>query len=292
MGLNKDFIDRKYGPFQHRITSEEIIKYSEAIGFDSTNSSYSDELIAPPTIPVVYELPVLENIWSDIDLHGTALQRDKNVLNLVHGYQCMKFHKPIHTGQNINFSVTVNQIVDKGTGELLSLNVISLDDKDENVAESDWGLFIRGIGSGKGMKRSKVNKVSSENGEVKMLFQNTIIILEDITFKYSKASNDYNPIHLDDETAKKAGFESIVVHGLCTMSITMNSIIGSYLGSDSSKLAGLSAMFTRPVYPGDTLILEGYKPLIDKQRTSINYKLYRKSDEKEVMKGSFQVVEN
>ena len=39
----------------------------------------------------------------------------------------------------------------------------------------------------------------------KNVFNTSFDISKDITYKYSKASKDMNPIHIDEEVAKKAG---------------------------------------------------------------------------------------
>ena len=106
----------------------------------------------------------------------------------------------------------------------------------------------------------------------------------DITYRYSKASNDYNPIHLDDEVAKKAGLGGIVVHGLCTMSMAMQVIIEAHLGGDPSKLLSLGARFSAPVYPGDELVVEGRENAGADSGVAIGFDVTRRGDGKKVIK--------
>ncbi len=47
----------------------------------------------------------------------------------------------------------------------------------------------------------------------------------DQTQRYSKASGDPMPIHLDDDFAKQMGLPGIIVHGLCTMAFTSRAVI-------------------------------------------------------------------
>jgi acyl dehydratase len=35
--------------------------------------------------------------------------------------------------------------------------------------------------------------------------------------RYAGASGDFNPLHTDDETARKAGFDGVVAHGMLIM---------------------------------------------------------------------------
>ena len=158
MGLNRSFIGKEYEPSVHVVSTEEVIDYAWAIG--ARNLSYfnyngafnfsheSPAGMAPPSYAVTYELPILEQVWSDPELHGGVEEAKKNVLMLVHGDQSMKFYKPIRPGDKLTFRAKIVDIEDKGSGELLKINVLTTNGKGEKVVESDWGLFIRGVGSG------------------------------------------------------------------------------------------------------------------------------------------------
>lgn len=122
MSLNRDFLHRKFGPVTHRVTEKEISAYAAATGSVNVNF-YSGRIVAPPVFSVVYELPLLETVWNDPDLHGGPEEAEKNVLMLVHGSQDMRFHRPVSPGDEISFVASVTGIRDKGSGELLELSV-------------------------------------------------------------------------------------------------------------------------------------------------------------------------
>ncbi|MFI5324529.1 MAG: MaoC family dehydratase N-terminal domain-containing protein, partial [Thermodesulfobacteriota bacterium] len=158
MGLNRSFIGKEYEPSVHVVSTEEVIDYAWAIGarnlsYFNYNGAFNFDHetpvgMAPPSYAVTYELPMLEQVWSDPELHGGIEQAKKNVLMLVHGDQNMKFYKPIRPGDKLTFRTKIVDIEDKGTGELLKINVLTTNAKGEKVVESDWGLFIRGVGTG------------------------------------------------------------------------------------------------------------------------------------------------
>ncbi len=294
MGLNRDYIGKEFPPQEHVVKPEAIAAYALAIGsrnasFFGTNGYDSGlSVIAPPSYTVTYELPLLEKVWSDPGLNGGEEQAKKNVLMLVHGDQSMKFYKPIKPGDKIIYSAKVVDIEDKGSGELLKLSVLSTDEKGEKVAESDWGLFIRGIGSGEKPKAASSGSKPAPAAAPEpppLAFRDVIRVPEDVTYKYAKASNDHNPIHIDEKVAREAGLKGIIVHGLCTMSMTMKSIIESYLDADPEKLKALGVRFTAPVYPGDTLIVDGWETGEKNGNSSIAFEVTRESDGVKVIKG-------
>ncbi len=281
MGLNRDFIGRDLGIHSHLVTQEEITGYANAIG-GAKNSFYQNG-VAPPSFPVIYELPVLEKIWSDPELNGGEEEAKRNVLMLVHGEQRMTFHKPLEAGTEVSFSAHVDGIEDKGSGEILALRTESRAGGGL-VCESHWGLFIRGTGSGKkpsgGGKPSA--KPEAETSVPKTVFQSVVKVPPDITPRYADASNDHNPIHLDNAVAKEAGLKGVVVHGLCTMSMVMQSVIDGHLSGDPARLKQLAVRFSAPVYPGDTLSVECF----DAEEGAIKFEAFQNGGTK-VIKGDF-----
>lgn len=298
MGLNREFEGREFEPLVHVVSTEDIIDYAWAIGarnlsyFNYNGAfAYNHESVvgmAPPSYAVTYELPILEKLWSDPELHGGVEEAEKNVLMLVHGDQNMKFYKPIRPGDKLTYKTKISSIEDKGSGEMLRINVLTTNGNGEKVVESDWGLFIRGIGSGKRPEKSG----NGSNGKPKapaeppeLAFRDVIRVPEDITYRYSKASNDMNPIHIDHEVAKAAGLSGIIVHGLCTMSMTMRAIIESYLDSEPGRLKSLGVRFTAPVYPGDEIIVDGWEKGVTDGTMALGFDVTRKSDGVKVIKG-------
>ena len=290
MGLNKDFIGREFKPLVHTLSTEEAVEYASAIGarnlcyfaHDGADNSRASIRMAPPSFSVTYELPMIYELLSDVELHGGEEQAKKNMLMLVHGDQYMQFYNPIRPGDEITYRAKITDIEDKGSGELLKINVVSTTSDGARVVESDWGLFIRGIGSGQRPLRKKEEPKVSKPSTI--AFRKVIRVPEDITYRYSKASNDMNPIHLDNEVAKKAGLSGIIVHGLCTMSMTMQGIIEAYLDSDPSNLLSLGVRFSAPVYPGDELIVDGWESGSEDSSNVLGFDVTRKSDGKKVIK--------
>lgn len=70
---------------------------------------------------------------------------------------------------------------------------------------------------------------------------------------FSKLSNDYNPIHLDKDYAKKTIFKKNIVHGMLYASM-LSAIIANDLPGEGSVYMQQSLRFLAPVYFGDVLI--------------------------------------
>ena len=71
---------------------------------------------------------------------------------------------------------------------------------------------------------------------------------EESISEYGKVSGDYNPVHFDNEFAKRLGFNSKIVHGL-----TISSILSKYYGTEfpghGTLFLGYKFIFLAPIYP-------------------------------------------
>jgi acyl dehydratase len=74
-----------------------------------------------------------------------------------------------------------------------------------------------------------------------------------------RLSGDLNPLHADPDFAKIAGFDRPILHGLCTYGHAGRAILKSACGGDPAKLESFSARFSGTVYPGDTIVTEGWQ---------------------------------
>jgi len=299
MGLNREYIGREYPPIFYEVTEGAIHRYAWAIGarnlaYFNHNGVLSPEAplgMAPPSFAVVYELPLLEEIWTDEGLHGGKEQAVRNVLMLVHGEQEMHFYKPIRPGDKIKAVAKIKSIEDKGSGELIVFNVTSTNEADEKVVESDWGIFVRGIGSGQKPKSEVKKEQVQLGGESPLAFRRVIRVSKDITYRYAEASNDRNPIHIDEKVAKAAGLKGVIVHGLCTMSMAMRAIIECYADSNPALLSRINVRFSSPVYPGDTLIASGWEIGRQGGKTILGFEVTRREDDVKVIKGGIAEVD-
>ena len=75
-----------------------------------------------------------------------------------------------------------------------------------------------------------------------------------------RLSGDLNPLHADPAFAKMVGFEQgPILHGLATYGHMVRAVAKGACAGDASKITGFEAQFRKPVWPGDTLVTEGWK---------------------------------
>jgi len=74
-----------------------------------------------------------------------------------------------------------------------------------------------------------------------------------------RLNGDRNPIHALPATARKAGFDRPILHGLCTYGMAARALLKLACGGEPSRLASLSVRFSAPFVPGETLRVEIWK---------------------------------
>jgi acyl dehydratase len=90
-----------------------------------------------------------------------------------------------------------------------------------------------------------------------------MVTREDIA-AYAAASGDRNPLHLDDEAARAAGFPGIVAHGMFTMG-HLAGCLATWAGGPE-RVRRLTAQFRAPVFPGDVIVAGGRVKAVDVER--------------------------
>jgi acyl dehydratase len=74
--------------------------------------------------------------------------------------------------------------------------------------------------------------------------------------EYAEASLDHNPIHLDPQFAKEAGFPSVIAHGMLSMAFLAD-YLRSHFPASRYDLARMKTRFRKVTFPGDQLTCEG-----------------------------------
>lgn len=88
--------------------------------------------------------------------------------------------------------------------------------------------------------------IGQEITEEKVFFK------EDIE-KFAEISGDKNPLHVNEEYAKKSRFGGIIVHGVLVMGL-ISKMIGTRLPGEGSVYMEQNVQFRKPVYVGEKII--------------------------------------
>lgn len=87
-----------------------------------------------------------------------------------------------------------------------------------------------------------------------------VVVREDVK-AYADAGRDQNPLHQDDDFARRVGFDGIIAHGMYTMGL-MGSCVADWAG-DPDAIVRISAQFRAPVFMGEEVVAGGRVRRVD-----------------------------
>ncbi|MGL6236779.1 MAG: MaoC/PaaZ C-terminal domain-containing protein [Segniliparus sp.] len=230
---------------RYEVTREAIVKYAEATN-DPIPAHRAGE-VAPPVFAIV---PVFENMTGPV-LEVVPLELFGLVL---HGEQDFRFHRPIYPGDVL---VTRSKMIGFDGLENGSRGVTLIETRLEGgelVNEQYVTFFVRKFTNPeqKGVlspehKFPDALRASDPAAKV------SAHVDQDQTYRYSEASGDPMPIHLDEEVARDAGLPGIIAHGLCTLAFTSWAALASLADGKTERLKRLAVRFAKPVLPGQDI---------------------------------------
>ena len=80
----------------------------------------------------------------------------------------------------------------------------------------------------------------------------TKTITERDVFEFADASGDFNPLHIDEEYARRSRFGKRIVHGILMAGI-ISTVLGGEIPGVGTIFCELHIRFLKPVFFGDTI---------------------------------------
>lgn len=232
-------------PKDFAVERERIAAYAEATNDEHPAHRAGD--LAPPVFAIV---PVFEAMAPAI----VQIVPQELMMRGVHGQQDFRFHRPIRPGSTLTSRAIALGVTARSTGAVVLGKAETRDAGGELVVEQLMTYFVRGAefpeSVGEPLPEHAFPEVLRGTEPVASV---THAYDPDQTQRYSKASGDPMPIHLDDAFAKQMGLPGIIVHGLCTMAFTGRAVIGGFCPEDPTRLKRLAVRFASVVQPSETI---------------------------------------
>jgi len=249
MTIDLSLVGQKLPPTTFEYNDRDVMLYALGVGAGTDELQYVFErgLKVIPTFGVVPAFPALTSLVSVGKI---------NPVMLLHGEQRIEVKKPFPIAAKVTTVATVKAIYDKGRGALVVTDAETKDEAGEAICVNTFGAFIRGEGGfggdrgPSGPKNVPPERAPDEVAEMQTLPQQAAIY---------RLSGDRNPLHIDPNFAKMAGYDKPILHGLCSFGHVARAVIQKYCGGDSDRLKVLDVRFSGVVFPGDTIITEMWK---------------------------------
>jgi acyl dehydratase len=228
-------------PHDHEVTAEATVAYARATNDDHPRH-LSGEL-APPVFAIVPAFAVAAQ-------PALAVVPGELFMRVVHGEQDFRFHRPIVPGDRLRTRAAAVGVHGRSSGVVVVVRAETRTRDGEPVVDQYMTSFFRGAQLD-AREGEEPPPHGAERGRELATVEQAFDL--DQTRRYSEASGDPMPIHLDDEFARSVGLPGIIVHGLCTMAFASRAVIGTCCPEDPARLKRLAVRFAGIVQPSETI---------------------------------------
>jgi len=240
----------KFAPNTSSYEIDDVILYHLGIGAgvpatdaNELEYTYEKNLKVLPSFCVV---PVFSSMGASLfGVEGLKF----NPAMLLHGEQDIEIHRPLPTQAKLENQVRIAGIYDKGKAALVVLEV-KTSEGGAPLFTNRFSLFLRGEGGFGGDAGPKAGNEAPSRAadltvETKTLPQQALLY---------RLSGDKNPLHADPSFAKMGGFDTPILHGLCSFGIVCRAAVDHALAGDVAKVARYQARFAGVFFPGETMV--------------------------------------
>ena len=241
-------------PYIFNYTFKESIIYSLGVGVSTTDKDglrflYEDhENFAP--LPTFGVIPALDGMAGLVT--GVVPGLNIDLSKVLHGEQFIKILKPLPATAKLTNTFKIQDILDKGKGMVLLVEVESRDETGDIVLLNQMSIFVVGAGGFGGARSSEhlinVSTIPPRQADASTEYQTSV----DQAALY-RMTGDLNPLHISPDFAAMGGFKTPILHGLCSFGISVRQIMERYADNDPARVLAMKVRMSKPVLPGQKL---------------------------------------
>jgi acyl dehydratase len=181
-----------------------------------------------------------------------------NLSMIVHNAERVTVHAPLAPRGKLVTTAAIRDFYDMRRFAQVVVDTRTHDDAGQLVAETTSTMLFREQGGFGGSPPPKETAAVERPKDAPPTFSIEESTTPEQTLLY-RLSGDHNPLHADPEFARNVGFaQGPILHGLCTFGFMIRHATRAVCGGDPTRIRAFEAQFRRPVWPGDTLVTEGW----------------------------------
>lgn len=249
-GIKTDCVGKEIKPAEFGWVPKDIILYNIGIGAYDLEHTYENAKGGLKVVPTWAVIPPFPALFDSPRLTGA------NPMMILHGEQKIVIKKrPLPSSAKTVTSGKITELFDKGKGALYRLHTVTKTLDGEELFDNVFSAFVRGAGGWGGERGPEPGNTPPDRDPDSVVEYQT----RDIQHLIYRLSGDINPLHIDPNFAKMAGYDRPILHGLCTFGHVGRAVIEACCGGDDSKLKEYEVRFRDVVYPGQKIITKIWK---------------------------------
>lgn len=266
MALDLTLVDKPSEPSKFSYTWKDTVLYALGVGAKKDELDFLYEGKGPKVLPSFAVVPTFDPMFQLVAKTGGDLAM------VVHGSQRVRLHAELPSAATLATTAKIRGIYDLRKFAFVIIDTETKDESGKLLFETTSSIVFRGEGGFGGTTPPREEKVAEIPKDKPADFRVEETTSPEQALLY-RLSGDMNPLHADPEFAAKVGFtQGPILHGLCTFGHMVRHAAKGALGGDATKLTGFEAKFSKPVWPGDTLVTEGWRIAPGKLALSVSVK--------------------
>lgn len=253
MPFDRSLVGKPGPSATHEYSWKDTVLYAIGVGAKRDELDYLYEGRGPKVIPSFAVVPKFRPMLDVLSKTGG------NLATMVHGGERVILHAPLAPSGKLVTTATVRGFYDMRKLGQVIIDTRTLDADGRLIAEASSSMLFRGEGGFGGEPPPKDAAPVEKPADTPPTFS----VQEKTSLEQAllyRLSGDQNPLHADPDFARAVGFEQgPILHGLCTFGFMVRHVAKALCGGDATRVRGFEAQFRRPVWPGDTLMTEGWQ---------------------------------
>ncbi len=250
MAIDPSRVGLTAGPTHYAYDTDRVALYALGVGCTADELDYLYEGRGPKVLPTFAVIPAYAALQAAMVDAGVSFD------NVVHGHQRVTLHAPIPPAAILSTTATVTAVYDMKRMAQVVVTTRTVDASGTGLFDTEWGILVLGAGGWGGEpppgregsapdRPADFRVVQATRPEQALLY---------------RLLGDGNPLHADPDfplVRERFGGRPIL-HGLCSYGFVGRALAQAVCGGDAGRIQTMHARFTKPVWPGDTLITEGW----------------------------------
>lgn len=176
---------------------------------------------------------------------------DIDLAAVLHGGQEITVHRPLPAAARATAVTRVTDVYDKGRAAVLVQESTLLGEDGAPLLTQRNEIFVRGEG-GFGGDRGPSRRPPAPDRAPDLVVELPTLRQQALLYRLT---GDWNPLHADPATARRAGYDRPVLHGLCTFGMAVKAVTDRLYDGDAAAVTGCRTRFAGVFFPGETLRL-------------------------------------
>lgn len=248
MALEVESVGRETKVLEHSYAWKDVVLYALGVGATLDELELIYEKNGPKVLPTYAVIPAFAALDELFEHVGGDFE------GVVHGAQKIVCHRPFKPEGTLKTVGTVAAVYDLKRMAQAIFTTKTMDG-DDLVCETEWQIIFRFDGGFDGPRPPKSERIKVPDAEPDFRVEEKSAATQAALYRLS---GDLNPLHIDPEIAQKVGFDTPILHGLCTFGYAGRAVVNEACAGDVSKLRELRGQFRKPMWPGDTMVTQGW----------------------------------